>query len=419
MAKKKGTEKPKPEMTRRQLTRWQKEKRRNRLILSIGILVIVAVILTVGVGWYTNEFRPLHETVITVNERTFDMGYFITMLKAYGQGQTADYMYSLAGQLTIIIERNELIREGAEKLGITVSEEAVDNELAQTGQSGDFRDMVRTDLIVQKLLSEYFGPQIPTSAEQRQIMAMFLGSRSQADEIAARIDKGEDFAALAKEFSLESVTKESSGDLGWHPKEIFADKLGTSIVGDYGFGAGKGVLSPPIRDEDSYKNLGFWLIRVLERNDDTKEVHVQAILLGSAEEAQTVRARLESGEDFAAVAKEVSQYGKESGGDLGWLPPDSVTKAFSDFAFNASTELGKVSEPIRDEQVTTTGGYWLVKVVDIQTDQKLSDEDMSALKNKALNDWIASMFAAPENHIDHSPLTSEKIIFAVSRAAGA
>ncbi len=89
MAKKKA-EKPKHELTKRQLSRWQQQKRRQRFILSSGILVIVAVLAVVGIGvynqWYTPEYKPLHETVIEVNDTKFDMNYYIKMLKFYERG---------------------------------------------------------------------------------------------------------------------------------------------------------------------------------------------------------------------------------------------------------------------------------------------------------------------------------------------
>ena len=48
-------------------------------------------------------------------------------------------------------------------------------------------------------------------------MAMFLESEAQANEVIARIEAGEDFGELAAELSLDDVTKEAEGDLGWCP----------------------------------------------------------------------------------------------------------------------------------------------------------------------------------------------------------
>jgi peptidyl-prolyl cis-trans isomerase SurA len=88
------------------------------------------------------------------------------------------------------------------------------------------------------------------------------------------------------------------------------------------------------------------------------EVHVRHIFLPVAENAapaelEKARAlgakvlqRLAAGEDFAAVAREVSKGpGAQEGGDLGWLRRGVVQKALEDAAF--SLEAGQVSALVR------------------------------------------------------------------------
>lgn len=56
MAKNKKNIKAKREMSRGQLANWQKQERRQRLILNIAILVVVAAFLVVGVGWFLTDY---------------------------------------------------------------------------------------------------------------------------------------------------------------------------------------------------------------------------------------------------------------------------------------------------------------------------------------------------------------------------
>ena len=130
MAKKK-VEKPKREVTKRQLSHWQQQKKRQRIILGLGIFVVVAVLVVTGVGWYISYYQPLHQTVIRVNKTEFNMDYYIKMLKLYGEGWPIYYMDTLADEVVAVIERNELIRKGALDLGIVVSNKEVDEKLAQ------------------------------------------------------------------------------------------------------------------------------------------------------------------------------------------------------------------------------------------------------------------------------------------------
>lgn len=416
MAKKK-VEKPRRDMTRRQLASWQKQKKRHRIILIAGITLIVAVLLVVGVGWYLNDYMPLHQTVIRVNNTGFDMNYYIKMLKFYG-GSQPNNLYSLVNLVSDAIERNQLVIDSAKRLEITVTDKEVDEKLKTYNPplSGDYRDAVEAQLLVEKMRDDYFDKQVPTTAEQRQVMAMFLESQKQANDIRARLLSGEDFGTLAAEFSLDSRSKEAKGDLGWHPRDIISNAWGETVLEERVFVADVGALSQPIRDEEKTKNVGYWLVKVVGRTADPQSAKVHGILLGSLDEAQGVRARLVAGEDFATVAKEVSQDSttKDKGGDLGELSP-GTRNALDKFVFDSGTELNTLSQPIRDEQMTTKGGYWLVKVVAVEQERTIDDTDRTSLVALKVNDWVTSLPLDSQNAVENL-LTEEQKSWAAERA---
>jgi parvulin-like peptidyl-prolyl isomerase len=188
--------------------------------------------------------------------------------------------------------------------------------------------------------------------------------------------------------------------------------LGTPVLDEYAFSAEAGALSQPILDESRTKEVGYWLIKVLERDEEEQTAQVKVILLGSEQEASEVRARLEAGEDFATLAEELSQHveSKNSGGDFEALR-EMMSPAFSDFAF--SSELDVLSQPIRDDTVSTKGGYWLVKVSEIDNSRQITDVDRSLLKADTLNKWLDELFNDPENKVEDY-LDVEKKLFAVS-----
>ena len=418
---KKKAEKPRREVTKRQLSRWQLQKRRQRILLGLGILVISAVLIVISVGvyqrWYIAEYKPLHETVITVNDASFDMSYYINAIKYYGQAisiQDIQEMYGLADGVVTIIEQNELIKQGALNLGISVSNQEVDDELENLGLplSKDYRDFFRAEMLVTRLLDEHFEQEVPVSDEQRHIMAMFLESEKQASETRAKLENDEEFTDLAKELSLDSFSEENEGDLGWRPEGVLTELLTTSVVEEYAFSSDVEVLSQPLYDEDKTKNVGYWIIKVLDRREEPEEAEVQVILLSSEEQAQTVRTRLEAGEDFATLAQELSQHdaSKEDGGDVGWITPDMMSSTVDEFVFNTEPEL---SQPLRDEDVWTIGGYWLVKVIDVDDNKEIEDEDRDLLKAKAFNEWVLALWDNPENEIDDSFLDAERKEWAI------
>lgn len=418
---KKKLGKPRREVTKRQLSHWQQQKRRQRIVFGSGIFIIVAVLGTIGAGWYITQYQPLHQTVIVVNDTEFDMDYYIKMLKYYGEGQPIQYMQFMADIVAEDIEQNELVRQGAMKLGISVSSDEVDEKLKSYDPplSKDYRDIVGAQMLFDKLRDEYFDKQVPVLAEQRHIMAMLLESESQAAEVKARLEGDEDFAELAGELSLESFSKTEQGDLGWQLKGFLTRLLNTSVPDEHAFSSEVGVLSQPIYDETKAKNVGYWLIKVIEGDEVAQQALVQVILLGSEEEAQDIRDRLEAGEDFATLAKEFSQHdlSRENEGNLNVESPDMMSLAFSEFVFDPEVELETISEPIRDDAVITTGGYWLLKVVDMDDNRQIADEDRDLLKTDALSEWVSTLWDDPENKIENY-LDDDKKAWAIAKAIG-
>ena len=417
------------EPTRHQLSHQQQQKRRQRLFLIIGIAVISVVGGILGGGWYKNEYLPMRETVISVNDTDFTMGYYVDILRAqggvyeqiYGPEQSSYYLQGLPDQVERFIQQTELMRQAAVGLGIAVSDAEV-TEVFKEGDpslSQDYRELVRHDLLVQRLLDEHFEQQIPESSEQRHIMAMFLESESQAVSTRASLAEGEDFATLASELSLEKLSPEGEGDFDWHPVGILSERFGLSVVEDYAFSVEAGTLSQPLYDEERVKEGGYWLAEVLEKDEDASGelFHVGVMLLGSEEEAQEIRARLEEGEDFATLAEEYSQHeaSREDGGDLDWLGPDDIEPVLEDFILNS--EVGTLSEPVRDDTAATTGGYWLVKVVAEEESRQISDDDREFLKAEVLDDWINSLWDDPNNKFE-SYLSSAQKAWALEKALG-
>ncbi len=105
--------------------------------------------------------------------------------------------------------------------------------------------------------------------------------------------------------------------------------------------------------------------------EERKMRHILVALPESADEeqvaaararAEKIRQRLQAGESFEQVAKEVSEDpgSREQGGDLGWVSPGLMPESFEKVAF--SLEKGAVSEPVR-----TPFGFHIIQVTDIRS----------------------------------------------------
>ncbi|MFQ6079523.1 MAG: peptidylprolyl isomerase [Thermodesulfobacteriota bacterium] len=108
--------------------------------------------------------------------------------------------------------------------------------------------------------------------------------------------------------------------------------------------------------------------------------------LEGSKKAQQVYARIQAGEDFAKVAKEVSDdtTSREKGGDIGWLHVGQLIPELNEVVCNM--KLGEVSEPIR-----SIYGFHLFKLEGREEARQLSFEEINkeSLKEKLRKKWIS------------------------------
>ena len=90
----------------------------------------------------------------------------------------------------------------------------------------------------------------------------------------------------------------------------------------------------------------------------SERVRARHILVQTEKEAKDVLARLNKGEKFEDIAKQVSLDGsKDYGGDLGYFSAEEMVPEFSKAAF--SLKIGETSEPVK-----TDYGWHVIKVED-------------------------------------------------------
>jgi len=422
LAKKKRTTKHKYEPSRRQLSHFKQQLRKRRFIQGIGGVIVAAVLVLVGVGvysqWYLPEYKPLHQTVIEVNDDKFNMDYFIKALNHYSDGQT-DFISFLIDPVAENLQQSALIRQKALKLSFSVSDKEIREGIEESGNADNkaTRDIVETQLLINKLFEEYFDPQVPGAVPQKEILVMFLESQSQVEEVRQRLADGEDFTELAAALSLDTATAADGGELGWLPGGLIDGVLGTEMIEDFISSAAAGNLSLPLYDEAKTKALGYWLVSIIEKNDDSEEVHIQVMLLGSEEEALEVRVRLDAGEDFGELAAELSQLtgAADDLGDLGFIIRDTSESAFNEFVFDSGAAPGSLSQPIADEDQQTQGGYWLVEVRDAEDNRQLSEENRELLLDKDFQNWLKAITSDPANQMAIY-MDEEMRAFAIARA---
>ncbi len=103
---------------------------------------------------------------------------------------------------------------------------------------------------------------------------------------------------------------------------------------------------------------------LIESNDERTPEQARAL-------AEEIRQRVLDGEDFAELAEEYSDDPGSSadGGDLGWIGPEDMVRAFEDELYDLS-EPGDVSEPVE-----TRFGWHIIRLDDIRPPEGMSFEE--------------------------------------------
>jgi parvulin-like peptidyl-prolyl isomerase len=397
--------------TKHQLSKWQRQTKIRRIVIIAAVVFLVGISSWVGYGYYKGyKSDPLRQVVIDVNGVKFTMEYFVKVLNVYTTGMNSTLISLYGGQIADMVADDiinaELVRQGANSLNITVTTDEIDAALQQYGLPNDsaYRDIVRASFLQDKLKKEYFGSQLqlPDTMEQADIQAMLVESQEVANEVTTKIEAGGNFTALSEQFSCNSSIE---GDLGWLPEELMPNTL----IADAAFNLTPGNISQPIYDKTAIKNIGYWLIEVTDKQDEA--INASAMLLGSEAEAEWVKAQLAAGGNFSALAGNYSQHeSKTKGGKLDGLKRGAMNStAFDAVAFNLT--LNEVSEPVKDTSVQTTGGYWLVKVID-RGDHELEDNVRNELIDNHYNDWFAKWKG---NSTIKNLLDTSKISWAVNK----
>ncbi len=247
---------------------------------------------------------------------------------------------------------------------VNVSDHEIDDLLATNKAQGDGNKRYRLRHIL-IAVPEAASPEVLEKA------------RKQAEKVRRRAVEGGDFARLAASFSNGSNALKG-GDLGWRAGDelptLFADTVRKMKAGE----VSKVIHSPS----------GFHIIKVekIEGDGNTPSVEqtrARHILISTSDvmtdskarkTLQTLRARIERGEDFGKLAKQYSddEGSAKRGGDLGWAIPGTYVPAFEKTL--AMLKPGEISQPFK-----STFGWHIVQL----QERRVAPIDKDVLRQRA------------------------------------
>lgn len=157
------------------------------------------------------------------------------------------------------------------------------------------------------------------------------------------------------------------------------------------------VLANSHLHDDEYRRIARAEILEQKVKDKIKEqtpatltqAKLEVLSLPDEPSARAARERVLAGEDWATVAKEVSQDSNvaETGGVKDYAPQGAFPPAYDDFAFSAP--IGEISDVRIDpsQEMTNATSFYVVRVVD-RVDRALTDEQRPSYETRAYQKWL-------------------------------
>ncbi len=126
-----------------------------------------------------------------------------------------------------------------------------------------------------------------------------------------------------------------------------------------------------------------------------EQVRMRQILVGTEEEARSVLERLDGGEDFGDLARELSpdeETEEEEDGELDWVARDELDLSYAVKVFDL--EVGAPSEPIPGP-----GGYFIFEVEEKEAEREVTPEQRTSISNRYFTLWLSeqrTLLAVPD-----------------------
>lgn len=324
----------------------------------------------------------------------------------------------------LIVEK--LQRQLADRAGINVSEEMLNNSAADIAQRNKmtvaefraelerqgipyktFLDNMRSEIVINQLRAREIGGRIKVTDREvdhyletqekagEEAIQYHLGhilvavkeaasaadiqqAQDKANSLVKKLRAGEDFRQLAISNSNDDNALKG-GDLGWRSTgdipSLFADKVASMA---------KDSISEPIRSPSGFHIIKMLDIKGLDNHVITK-TQVRHILIKTNElvddnEAQkrllALRARILDGDDFAALARSHSDDKGSAlkGGSLDSINPGDLVKPFEEAMERLA--VNEISQPVQ-----TQFGWHLIQVLGRESKDNSAEYRRNAVKD--------------------------------------
>ena len=367
-----------------------------KIILGLVILTFAVA----GLGSYTNSADTSVATVngVKISQQAFDKAYQAQrnrMAQQFGDmfdtlSNDSNYMANFRQSVLDNLINERLIDQNAESLSIRVSDERLkqtirempefqvdgvfDNNrylaiINQSGfyQSSSFRDYLRVEMTRRQLSQALVSTEFNLPYQEKLQTTL----QSQTRNIRYAIISAKQFESEIEVSEEEVQTYYQDNQIRFENKErVKVDYIRLSIADiAKNIEVSEEDIANYYQDniasytQEEQRRVSHILIEFTEGDSDSETT--------AKTQAEAVLARVAKGEDFSALAKELSNdtFSGENGGDLDFLEAGVMEQSFDDAAFALAVE-GDVTELVK-----TSFGYHIIKLTELkpQVIQSLTD----------------------------------------------
>lgn len=393
-------------ITKKHMARLERERRQTRLIIGIAIAGILIVVGLISYGYLKENVFLLNEPVAEVNGEKITTGEWqervkvqrVQMVNVYNQyafyQQSFGFDYSqqmqqvatmlqapeTIGQQVLDQMTNEiLIRQEAEKRGITVSDEEVEKSIQENFNF--FPDGTPSPTVTP---TEFSYPTF-TSQQLTLYPSTATPGPTSTPESTATPDTSVTLTptATTAPATPSPVPQPPTATATAYTLEGFQTQYGDMLKNFETYNISESAIREGYKSELLRRKLLEEIAKGTPRTEE--QVLARHILVETEEEAQVVYQKLTTGnEDFAEVARESSKDtgSGANGGDLGWFGKGAMVAEFEEAAF--SQPIGEIGKPVKSEF-----GYHIIQVIARQ-ELPLTDSQYQQKKETVFSDWLTT-----------------------------
>ena len=394
-------------ITKKHMARLERERRQIRLIRGIALAGVLIVVGLLAYGYLRLNVFQLREPVAEVNGETIRTGEWqervkfqrAQMLNTYNQytffqqsfgmdysQQMQEIAFNLSSPETVGQQALDqmiddiLIRQEAEKRGISVSAQEVETSIRENFNF--FPDGTPTATVTPTEVS------FPTLTSQQLTLYPSTSTPTEAAAATVTPTATQDPGATPQPTSTTApatpspVPQPPTASPTPFTLEGFQTEFKTTLDNFATYGISEKTIRSIYEAQLYREKLQAELTKELTPSDD--QVWARHILVETEEEANAIYDRLQKGEDFAEIAKELSKDTGSGavGGDLGWFGKGAMVAPFEEVAF--SLKVGEISKPVK-----TDFGYHIIQVLGHQ-ENPLNATQFDQKKQTVFSDWLTA-----------------------------